>query len=93
MIKVPVSVIIPARNAARTLPSCLRALAGQTLAQGRFEVIVVDDGSTDETAAVAAEHGARVVQIANVGPASARNQGVEAAEGSILVFTDADCAP
>jgi len=93
VIKVPVSVIIPARNAARTLPSCLRALAGQTLAQGRFEVIVVDDGSTDETAAVAAEHGARVVQIANVGPASARNQGVEAAEGSILVFTDADCAP
>jgi cellulose synthase/poly-beta-1,6-N-acetylglucosamine synthase-like glycosyltransferase len=80
-------------NAASTLADCLLALRAQTLPKERVEVIVVDDGSTDKTAAIAAKYRAHVVQIANAGPAVARNRGVEVAVGSILVFTDADCAP
>ena len=88
-----VSVIIPAMNAAGTLPDCLLALRAQTMPRERFEVIVVDDGSTDSTAAVAEKYRTRVIRLRNSGPAVARNRGVEAAKGNILVFTDADCAP
>ncbi|MDH7487996.1 MAG: glycosyltransferase [Anaerolineae bacterium] len=88
-----VSVVIPARNAAATLPACLDALRGQTGSPPRFEVIVVDDGSTDDTATVAEAAGARVVRIAHAGRAAARNRGAEAARGALLLFTDADCVP
>ena len=54
-----ISVIIPAYNAAQTLPACLMALQKQT--QPPDEIIVVDDGSTDETIRVAQEHGAQVL--------------------------------
>ncbi len=87
------SVIIPAYNAAATLPRTLQALAGQTLPASTFEVIVVDDGSQDETAALAAAAGVQVVRQANAGPAAARNQGAALARGAILLFTDSDCAP
>lgn len=87
------SVIIPAYNAAATLPRTLQALAGQTLPARQFEVIVVDDGSQDETASIAAAHGAIVARQANAGPAAARNHGAALARGEILLFTDSDCAP
>lgn len=63
-----VSVIIPARDAAGTLTAALTALGAQRHAPA-FEVVVVDDGSSDATAAVGAEHGARVVRTAGEGPA------------------------
>ncbi|HUS17333.1 MAG TPA: glycosyltransferase [Chloroflexia bacterium] len=88
-----VSVIIPAYQAARTLPATLAALRQQTYPADRVEVLVVDDGSTDATAAVAAAGGARVLTQANQGPATARNRGARAAHGTILLFTDADCVP
>jgi cellulose synthase/poly-beta-1,6-N-acetylglucosamine synthase-like glycosyltransferase len=88
-----VSVIIPARNAAHTLADCLLALRAQSYPRDRFEVIVVDDGSADPTAAVAARLRAKVISIPPSGPAAARNRGVEASRGDILLFTDADCAP
>jgi len=88
-----VSVIVPARDAAATLPATLDALAGQTLAPDRFEVIVVDDASLDGTAALARAAGARVVGASGEGPAAARNAGARTARGEILAFTDADCAP
>jgi cellulose synthase/poly-beta-1,6-N-acetylglucosamine synthase-like glycosyltransferase len=88
-----VTVIVPAYNAAATLPETLSALAAQTFDKALLEVIVVDDGSTDATAAVAAAHGARVIRQENRGPAAARNAGATAATGDILVFTDADCTP
>lgn len=87
------SVIVPAYNAADTIGVCVRALARQTVPCDRFEVIVVDDGSTDDTAAVAAAAGARVLRIPHSGPAAARNAGARIARAPILLFTDADCEP
>src|SRR6476661_7120595 len=88
-----VSVVIPAYRAARTLPAGLAALAAQTYPADHLEIIVVDDGSPDETAAVAEAAGARVLRQANRGPATARNRGALAATGDLVLFTDADCAP
>ncbi|CAA9503338.1 MAG: hypothetical protein AVDCRST_MAG85-1903 [uncultured Solirubrobacteraceae bacterium] len=96
MPRVPdVSVVIPARDAAGTLPRTLEALAVQTLARERVEVIVVDDGSTDatRTLAKASDVVDRVVAIGGLGPGAARNAGAAAARGAVLAFTDADCFP
>jgi lipopolysaccharide/colanic/teichoic acid biosynthesis glycosyltransferase/glycosyltransferase involved in cell wall biosynthesis len=88
------SVIIPAYQAAHVIGDCLRALEVQTVPRERYEVIVVDDGSTDGTAAAAHEAGAdRVLVRAHQGPAVARNEGVAESSGEIVLFTDADCAP
>jgi glycosyltransferase involved in cell wall biosynthesis/GT2 family glycosyltransferase len=89
------TVVIPAYNAAATLGDALDALATQTITRSEFSVIVVDDGSTDATASMAAAKGALVISQPNAGPAAARNAGAAAAppDCDILVFTDADCAP
>lgn len=86
-----VSVVVPAYNAAATLPRCLEALRRQT--RPPDEVIVVDDGSKDDTAAVAAAYGVQVFRQRHQGPAAARNLGVEKTSGDIVLFTDADCEP
>jgi len=87
-----ISVIVPAWDAGATLARCLSAVAASTFAPR--EVIVVDDGSTDATADLAASLGARVLRVAAgpVGPAAARNRGGNAARSEILVFLDADVA-
>jgi glycosyltransferase involved in cell wall biosynthesis len=90
---VSISVVIPAYNAAGTLAECLQALNRQTVQRTEYEVIVVDDGSTDESADIAARHGALVLKQPNSGPAVARNRGIAAARGAVVLFTDADCAP
>lgn len=88
------SVIIPAYQAEGTVGSCVRALNAQTVPRDHYEIIVVDDGSTDRTASVARQAGAdRVLTIPHGGPSAARNAGVEAAQGEIVLFTDADCEP
>lgn len=87
------SVIIPACNAEQTIVQCLEALACQTVPPEVYEVIVVDDGSTDRTAEIACQYGVRLVRQPNAGPAAARNHGTQLARGEILLFTDADCAP
>lgn len=89
-----VSVVVPALNAERIVDRCLTALLHQTLPRDRYEILVVDDGSRDRTAQRAAELGARVIRLEQTtGPGGARNAGVSAARGEIIVFTDVDCEP
>jgi cellulose synthase/poly-beta-1,6-N-acetylglucosamine synthase-like glycosyltransferase len=90
---IEISIIVPARDASRTIGSCVEALLGQSGCTMAFEVLVVDDGSQDDTAALARQAGAEVVGLSPSGPAAARNRGVEVARGDLLVFTDADCVP
>jgi glycosyltransferase involved in cell wall biosynthesis len=87
------SVVIPVYNGASTLKACLSALATQSFPKDRFEVIVVDDGSTDETLAVARSFGVRAIRQRNRGAPAARNNGISAARGKWVAFTDADCVP
>jgi len=89
MSAIPVSVIVPVYNDAGNLAACLRAI--RFAAPAHAEVIVVDDGSSDESAAVAVAAGTRVIRSAhNAGPAAARNRGSAAAQSEILFFVDAD---
>jgi len=88
-------VIVPARDAEQTLPRVLEAIAGQEL-DGGFELIVVDNGSLDATAQIAAEaEGVNVVvrRERGQGPGAARNAGAAAARGRVLAFLDSDCWP
>lgn len=83
------SVIIPTYNSAPTLGALLTSLEGQTLSD--FEVIVVDDASTDDTPGVANRHQCRYIRLEeNRGPAHARNLGAAKSSGEWLVYTDAD---
>ena len=89
-----VSVVVPAYNAAATIGATLLALRGQDL-DGPYEVIVVDDGSSDGTRTVvsAAGEGVQLVRQAHEGPAAARNHGVRVARAPLIAFTDSDCVP
>ena len=90
-----ISVVIPAYNARHTLPATLESLFAQTWPH--LEIIVVDDGSTDGTAQMLAQYGARVRLLSqpNGGLARARATGVAAARGQWIALLDADdlCRP
>ena len=86
------SVVIPVYNSVASLAELLRALGESDPCD--HEVIVVDDGSTDGSAAAAEALGARVIRLPkNSGPATARNAGVRAAAGEVILFLDADVKP
>ena len=86
-----ISFIIPAYNEENLLGQTLTALEAAAAAVGRpYEVIVVDDASTDGTAAIARQHGVRVVPVEHRQIAATRNTGATAARGDMLVFIDAD---
>lgn len=87
------SVVVPAYNAQDTLGECLEAILSQTVPRDRYELIVVDDGSTDRTEEVARQYGVKVLKQHHQGPAMARNLGLREAKGAVILFTDADCAP
>src|SRR6266478_4195467 len=86
-----VSIVIPVYNGAATVAHAVDSALGQRFDPG-FDVIVVDDGSTDATAATLAGFGdrIRVMTQGNRGPAAARNSGVAIARGEYLAFLDAD---
>jgi O-antigen biosynthesis protein len=87
-----VSVVLPTYNRAHLLPRTLRSVSAQTF--GDFEVLVVDDGSTDDSASVVAAHGDGRVrylrQPANAGVGAARNRGLREARGDLIAFLDSD---
>jgi glycosyltransferase involved in cell wall biosynthesis len=88
------SIIVPVYNSADTLGECLSALTGQDYPAGQFEVIVVNDGSTDASAQIAAGYDVRLIDLgANRGRIVARNTGAEAARFDTLVFNDAGVIP
>lgn len=86
-----ISIIIPAYNEEALLAGTLRAVrASADALRVPYEIIVVDDGSTDRTAGIASEHGARVVAVNVRQISAARNAGAEVAAGDLLIFVDAD---
>jgi glycosyltransferase involved in cell wall biosynthesis len=91
------SVVVPTYNRRAGVERLLRTLAEQTFPSSQFEVVVVDDGSTDGTAEALARFEApyrlRALTQANAGPAAARNNGLQHAEGRLIVFLDDDVVP
>jgi glycosyltransferase involved in cell wall biosynthesis len=93
-----ITVIIPTYNRLASLKDTLNGLHKQTLPAHLFEIIVVNDGSSDDTEKYLKEVEAtstsfRFITQANAGPAAARNRGIAAARGRIIAFTDDDCIP
>jgi glycosyltransferase involved in cell wall biosynthesis len=92
-----VSVVVPTFNRAALLPGLLDSLVAQDYPHDRFEVVVVDDGSTDDTPAVVRRYAdraegpaVRLVQQRNGGGNQARNAGIQAATGELVAFLDDD---
>ena len=94
-VRVPlVSVIIAVWNSPEQIRRCLAALGRQTLPRDRFEILVVDNGSTDDTAAAARGiPGVIVLEQSRPGSYAARNRALAEARGEYVAFTDADCVP
>lgn len=87
-----VSVVVVTYNSERTVGETLASLAEQTYPDDRYEMLVVDGGSSDDTEAIVAEYGAafHVVEGGTIG--ACRNYGVDVADGDYVAFTDSDCA-
>ena len=86
-----ISVVVCSYNGERTIERCLSAVT--TLAYPNYEVIVVDDGSTDRTNAIASGYPVRLIRTANNGLSAARNEGLAAATGEIVAYIDDDAWP
>jgi O-antigen biosynthesis protein len=86
-----VSVVVCTRNGSRTLHECLARL--QQLAYPTYEIIVVDDGSQDDSASIAAQYDVRLISTPNQGLSAARNTGFRAARGEIIAYLDDDAYP
>ena len=85
-----VSFIVPVRNDAARLETCLRSILGNGLPANTFEIIVADNGSSDDSVDVARRHGAKVIVVAGVRVSALRNVAARRATGDILAFVDAD---
>jgi lipopolysaccharide/colanic/teichoic acid biosynthesis glycosyltransferase/glycosyltransferase involved in cell wall biosynthesis len=89
-----ISVIIPTFKSQEMISNCLRALGQQTIKRDTYEIIVVDDESTDNTPNIVNTFpDVHLIVISHGGPSVARNIGVKAASGELIVFTDSDCIP
>jgi glycosyltransferase involved in cell wall biosynthesis len=88
-----VTVIIPAFNEERWLPVCLERLTSGTLDRGSYEILVIDNGSTDRTPEIAAQFADEVITLKGENVSILRNRAAEKARGVVLAFLDADCIP
>jgi glycosyltransferase involved in cell wall biosynthesis len=86
-----VSVIVPVRNAERTIGDCVASILHTDYPDSHREVLVVDNASSDRTARIVQAYPARLLRERRRGPAAARNRGIAASRADILAFTDADC--
>ena len=91
---IDVSVVVPFYNEERWIAKCVEGLLAQTYPRNRYEIILVDNGSTDASTTIARRFPElRVLTEATRGSYVARNRGVSAAEGELIAFIDADCVP
>jgi len=89
-----VSIIVPVYNDPKGIGACVRALLNQTYPPENYEILVVNNASTDDTAKVVESFGVTALSESDIqGSYAARNTGVLHAKGNILAFTDADCLP
>jgi len=86
-----VSVIVPVRNGERTISDCIGSLLRQDFPKNKYEVIVIDNNSSDGTAESIRRHPVRYLLEKRKGPAAARNAGIAASQGNLMAFTDSDC--
>ena len=86
-----ISVVIPVKNAGRFIPQCLNSLNNLNYPKDRYEVIIADSSSTDNTRELSASLGAKVAAVDGESVCSGRNSGFKAARGEIIAFSDADC--
>ena len=90
--RVDISVVVPFYNSRQHLEECLQAFLNQTYPRERYEIIMVDNNSSDDSAAIVRKYqGIRLVAEPKQGAYAARNRGAAVAKGEILAFTDADC--
>ncbi|ELZ24225.1 glycosyl transferase family 2 [Halosimplex carlsbadense 2-9-1] len=87
-----VTVVVVTYNSVPTVAETLASLTGQTYPSDRYEVVVVDGGSTDGTADVAADYGVEFLVEEGAGIGACRNRGIDRAESDYVAFTDSDCA-
>ena len=86
-----ISIIIPVRDEEEHLERCLRALSEQSIPREEYEIVAVDDGSRDRSAAIARSMGVQILCQPPRGPSACRNSGVRHARGEVVVLLDADC--
>jgi glycosyltransferase involved in cell wall biosynthesis len=85
-----ISVCIPSYNQQEYLPDCIESVLNQTYPKSAYEIIVVDDGSTDSSLELARKYPIKVISQVNKGLASARNTGIMNSNGDYIFFLDAD---
>ncbi len=93
LLTMKVSVIVPAYNSQKFISKCIEALLAQKYQCDDYEIIIIDDGSTDRTAEIVRAYPVKYLFQKNQGPAAARNIGAKEAKGEIILFTDSDCVP
>jgi len=88
-----ISIVIPAYNAEKTISRTIEALLEQNYPRKNYEIIIVDDGSTDKTVDTVSKFPVKLIKLKHKGPANTRNVGAKRSKGSVVLFTDADCVP
>jgi cellulose synthase/poly-beta-1,6-N-acetylglucosamine synthase-like glycosyltransferase len=86
-----VTVVVPAYNSQETIAACIESLLNLRYPREKLDIIIVDNGSSDNTAAIASRYSVKVLREERCGAAAARNRGIREAKGEYVAFTDSDC--